>query len=246
MRVSARHAALLTLPLLLFTAACEGEEDTAAPQSDVEPTPSASPSPELPTLHELVRAHIADTWEYDVDYAGRCETLSEEEEFSLIRGEGICLSLYADVGDSTVFVLGPPATEPFEALRLTTPDGEHWELVENFVIEDPYGPGPDWLDEAIRIKDDPSAWEITAPTLAEVGETWLADRYLPLDCEATGEGGPDHEAWCVHVEGSDDEENPTTDRGTVLITRNGEPYHRLFAVFTGEEWRLYDEFPATE
>ena len=139
--------------------------------------------------------------------------MSEEEEFSLIRGEGICLSLYADVGDSTVFVLGPPATEPFEALRLTTPDGEHWELVENFVIEDPYGPGPDWLDEAIRIKDDPSAWEITAPTLAEVGETWLADRYLPLDCEATGEGGPDHEAWCVHVEGSDDEENPTTDRG---------------------------------
>ena len=45
---------------------------------------------------------------------------------------------------------------------------------------------------------------------------------------------------------SDGLESPGFSRGEEVNTRNGEPYHRLFAVFTGEEWRLYDEFPATE
>lgn len=239
MRVLPDRAVLAALPTLLLTASCGLLPDTGAgPRPTPSPSPSASPSPDLPTLHELVRAHIADTWAQEPEYGGRCEALSDSEQLDLGQRNGVCLALFADWQDSTVFALGLPASEPFEALRLTTPDGVHWELAENFVIEDPYAPGPDWLTEAIMAKDDPARWEVTAPTLTGVAETWLADRYLPLDCDSTGGAYPEQDAWCARVEFPDHEEAPPAEGSSVLVTRNGEPVHRLLAEHTGDGWSL--------
>ncbi|MEY9213798.1 hypothetical protein NI17_022920 [Thermobifida halotolerans] len=249
MRVPSGRAVPLALPaVLLLTASCGVLPGTgpAEPRPSQPPSPSAPSSPTLPTLHELVRAHIADTWAHEAEYTGRCEALGLSEQADIARRNGVCLALFADWRDSTVFVLGPPASEPVEALRLTTPDGTHWELAESHVIEDPYAPGPQWLEEAARTKDDPAEWEITAPTMAEVAETWLADRYLPLDCE---HGDGDHEgrdAWCPQAESPEHEETPPPDgRGSVLVTYNAEPRYRLVMEYSGDAWSL-TETVATE
>mgnify|MGYP001084932858 CR=1 FL=1 len=237
MRVFPGRAALAALPaVLLLTTSCGLLPGPAGPRPSQPPSPSA---PDPPTLHELVRAHIAETWAQEPDYGGRCEALSLSDQADLGRRQGVCLALIADWRDSTVFVLGPPASEPFEALRLDTPDGTHWELAEHFVIEDPYAPGPDWLTEAIGTKDDPARWEITAPTMTEAAETWLADRYLPLDCESTGGAYPEQDAWCPRAEFPGHEENPPADgKSAVLVACNGEPRYRLAVEHTGNGWFL--------
>lgn len=240
MRVFPGRAALAALPaVLLLTTSCGLLPGPAGPRPSQPPSPSA---PDPPTLHELVRAHIAETWAQEPDYGGRCEALSLSDQADLGRRQGVCLALIADWRDSTVFVVGPPASEPFEALRLATPDGTHWELVENFVIEDPYAPGPEWLDGAITTKDDPAAWEVTAPTPTEAAETWLADRYLPLDCESTGGTHPEQDAWCPREEDPGHAEDPQPGAETsVVVTHNGEPRYRLHLRHTGDGWSLTDE-----